>query len=153
MPFADASFDVVWSQHAMMNIEEKERVGREVARVLQPGGRYAVYEIYAGPNEPPHYPAPWADEESISFLVTPEQTRRTLEAAGFQEVLWRDVTIPSRDWFRERAREMANRPPDAPPPLGLNLIMGPSAPTKLANVLRSLEEDRIRVVEAVLARA
>ena len=152
MPFADESFDVVWSQHIMMNIEKKERVAAEVARVLQPDGRYAVYEIYAGPNAPPHYPAPWAGEESISFLVTPEETRATLAAAGFQETLWRDVTIESRDWFRERAREAANRPADALPPLGLNLIMGPSAPTRLANVLRSLEEDRLRVVEAVLTR-
>ena len=45
---------------------------------------------------------------------------------------------------------MAARPNDAPPLLGLNLLMGQTTPEKIENVVRSLEEDRIRVVQGVL---
>src|SRR3546814_7636430 len=39
LPFAEASFDLVWTQHAAMNIADKAGLYREVARVLKPGGR------------------------------------------------------------------------------------------------------------------
>jgi len=37
-------------------------------------------------------------------------------------------------------------------PLGLHLLMGSDAGTKFSNLLRNLEEDRVRVVQAVLRR-
>jgi hypothetical protein len=68
---------------------------------------------------------------------------------GFVEVAWRDVTQPSLEWFRDLVATMGSRPADAPPPLGLNLLMGEEAPQKARNVLRSLEEDRIAVIQGV----
>ena len=58
-------------------------------------------------------------------------------------------------WIRGRliehcADKLADRPPEAPPPLGLNLLMGASTSDKVNNVIRNLEEDRIVVVEGVL---
>jgi len=38
MPFTDASFDVVWGQDAWCYVTDKERLIRECARVLKPGG-------------------------------------------------------------------------------------------------------------------
>jgi sarcosine/dimethylglycine N-methyltransferase len=35
LPFPDGSFDVVWSQHAQMNIADKRRFYREARRVLK----------------------------------------------------------------------------------------------------------------------
>lgn len=40
MPFADAAFDVVWCQDAILHSGEKEKVIEEVARVLRPGGLF-----------------------------------------------------------------------------------------------------------------
>nr|NIM41480.1 SAM-dependent methyltransferase [Hydrogenophaga sp.]NIN55726.1 SAM-dependent methyltransferase [Hydrogenophaga sp.]NIO51889.1 SAM-dependent methyltransferase [Hydrogenophaga sp.]NIO90109.1 SAM-dependent methyltransferase [Hydrogenophaga sp.]NIQ62426.1 SAM-dependent methyltransferase [Hydrogenophaga sp.] len=40
-----------------------------------------------------------------------------------------------------------------PAPLGLHLLMGESAAVKFGNVLRNLEDDRIRVAQAVLRAA
>lgn len=48
LPFADASFDVVWMQNVGMNIADKQRLYAEIHRVLQPGGRYAFQEMAAG---------------------------------------------------------------------------------------------------------
>ena len=48
---------------------------------------------------------------------------------------------------------MAARSPDAPPPAGLNVLMGPETPTKMKNVVRNLEEERIEVLQGVLTRS
>lgn len=42
LPFADGSFDVVWSWGVLHHTPRSERALREAARVLRPGGRYAV---------------------------------------------------------------------------------------------------------------
>ncbi len=49
LPFADASFDIVVSSLAIHNIEnraERAKAVREIARVLKPGGRAALMDIY-----------------------------------------------------------------------------------------------------------
>lgn len=42
LPFDDASFDVVWSWGVIHHSESTDRVIREIARVLRPGGRLAL---------------------------------------------------------------------------------------------------------------
>ncbi|MCX6048162.1 MAG: class I SAM-dependent methyltransferase [Chloroflexi bacterium] len=60
LPFPDESFDAVWTQHSSMNIEDKQQLYREMARVLRPGGKLAFNEILAGAGQPLHFPVPWA---------------------------------------------------------------------------------------------
>jgi SAM-dependent methyltransferase len=60
LPFEDMTFDVAWSQNAAMNIAERDRLYREMARVLRPGGKLALQEVAAGPGGPPHFPVHWA---------------------------------------------------------------------------------------------
>ena len=122
----------------------------QIRRVLRRGGRLGFYEICAGSVGPIHLPVPWASDPSINFLTEPGEARRMLSAAGFRKLLWRDVTAPSLKWFQEMMASSAQRPADAPPPLGLNLIMGGTTREKVANITRNLAEDRIRVVQGVL---
>jgi hypothetical protein len=72
-----------------------------------------------------------------------------LTDTGFGEIAWRDVSAPSLTWFQIQLELLSSVPKDAPPPLGLNLIMGPSFAEKFKNVFRNLEEDRVRVVQGV----
>ena len=90
MPFADGEFDRVWTQHATMNIAEKERLYREIYRVLRPGGQLAMHEVMAGPVQPIHFPVPWARDATISFLRSSEDVRALLADIGFREVEWVD---------------------------------------------------------------
>jgi SAM-dependent methyltransferase len=146
LPFADGSFDAVWTEHAAMNIADKPRLYREVRRVLRPGGRLALYDVVEGARGDLYFPVPWARRPEISFLVSPEQLRALLADQGFEIRVWRDVTLPALEWFRERAAalEAGERPA-----LGFHVLLGSDAKEMFANQVRNLEEDRIRLVQVV----
>jgi SAM-dependent methyltransferase len=151
LPFDDASFDVVWTQHSSMNIADRERLYAGFHRVLRRSGNFALHEIMAGPHQPVHFPVAWARRPEISFLRAPEEVRELVASAGFRELAWVDLTNPSTAWWRERMAALATRA--APPPLGLHLLLGADFPEIAQNMTRNLEEDRVRVVQAVFERA
>ncbi len=84
LPFADASFDVVLSQHVQMNVADKAGLYREARRVLRPGGRLALWDVTAGPEQPIEFPVPWAVEPAVSHLVTPERLRAITARGGLR---------------------------------------------------------------------
>jgi SAM-dependent methyltransferase len=88
MPFADGSFDVVWSQNATMNLPDKPRFFHESFRVLRSGGRLAVQDVMAGAVQPILFPTPFAHDASICFLRNESDTRAMIETAGFRIVEW-----------------------------------------------------------------
>jgi ubiquinone/menaquinone biosynthesis C-methylase UbiE len=145
MPFEDARFDVVWTQHSTMNIEDKERLYREAYRVLRPGGRLASHEIAAGANQPIHFPVPWATHPGTSLLRTIEQTRQVIAAAAFEETVFHDRSESTLAWFRARFASL----PDPLPPLGLHLLLGENFEPAFTNLIRNLEENRVAVIEAL----
>ena len=151
MPFDDASFDIGWTQHSSMNMDDKERLYAELKRVLRPGGTLALHEIMAGPVQPIHFPVPWAAEPSISFLRPPDEVRALLRDLGFTEKAWLDTTQDSLAWVRGRAPA---GPPagSAPPSLGPHLLVGPHLGEGFRNTIRNIEEQRLVVIEAVLER-
>ena len=92
LPFQDDTFDHVWSYAVTMNIADKEGLGREVARVLKPGGRFSCNEIALGAGGAPVFPLPWASKEESSFLVSPVVMRAALEAGGLSVIEQVDLT-------------------------------------------------------------
>jgi SAM-dependent methyltransferase len=149
LPFEDASFDVVWTEHVQMNIEDKGTFYREIARVLRPGGRLMFHDIFqgdVGETGGVVYPAPWAENESISFLWAPNRVRQALEEAGLAVEDWEDKTEASATWFANVLKKVQA---DGPPPLGIHLLMGETAKVKLGNMSRNLSESRVAVVQAV----
>ena len=145
MPFADASFDLVWTQHSTMNVDNKEQLYREIGRVLRPEGCLAMHEIAAGPNRPIHFPVPWASEPALSFLRPVAETRALIEDSGFAELAFRDTTAAAREWFRGRLAAAAG----TPPPLGIHLLLGETFRPAFQNQVLNLEENRIAVIQAV----
>lgn len=124
LPFADAVYDVVWAEHAQMNIADKGRFYREISRVLRPGGRLVFHDIFHGESGVPHYPTSWTQSAELSALAVPEESRAALQ----------------------RMQETG------PPPLGLHLLMGPTAADKFNNVLRNPEQGRITIVQGVACK-
>jgi ubiquinone/menaquinone biosynthesis C-methylase UbiE len=147
LPFPDASFDLVWSQNAAMNIVDRDRLYGEMRRVLTPTGRLALQEIAAGPGGEPYYPTPWANDKSISFLFTPQSTRAALERIGFRVLAWHDTTQEALEQQIARAKALDS---GSLPPLGLHILIGPAFPTVTKNMFRNLQEERIKLFNAVL---
>jgi ubiquinone/menaquinone biosynthesis C-methylase UbiE len=147
LPFPAATFDVVWSQNAAMNIADRERLYAEMRRVLKPGGKLALQEVAAGPGGPPHFPVQWAREPQISFLFTQDETKARLAAAGFRILAWQDTTAPSLTAAQARAGRIAD-----PPPLGTHLLLGGDWAAMARNSVRNLEERRTELFNAVLER-
>lgn len=150
MPFRDDSFDVVWTQHVQMNIEDKRRFYSEMVRVLEPGGKFLFHDVFAStPDTQPVFPVPWADDPSYSFLTTPDDARKILEDLGLKILVWNDVTEISRDWMiekREATREAAKSGQAGLPPLSPTIIIGESGRTKMDNAITSLVENRLKVI-------
>lgn len=149
-PFADEEFDVVWTQHASMNIADKPALYREMRRVLRPGGRLAMHEVLAGPVQPIRFPVPWARGPALSHLLAPERLRDLLERLGFAAVAWEDRSGTSLEFNRRRLAATQSAP--TPPALGVHLLLGADYRPMFANQVANLEEDRIRVVMGVWAR-
>jgi ubiquinone/menaquinone biosynthesis C-methylase UbiE len=144
MPFEDEVFDGIWTQHVTMNIADKEALLAECQRVLKPAGRLAMYEIIAGRGGPIHFPVPWANKASISHLVERDSLESDLKAAGFCVETTRDVSAASAKWFAGMVE--ANKAGEAPT-LGLHVLVGPDMKDKALNVLKNLQEDRVRVIQ------
>ncbi|MEW6212003.1 MAG: methyltransferase domain-containing protein [Acidobacteriota bacterium] len=149
IPFPDATFDLVWTQHSSMNIADKDRLYLESHRALRPGGRLALHEIMAGHVSPPHFPVPWARDPSISHLRTPAEIRAIISGLGFSEIEWIDETETALQWFRQRLALAASQ---GPQPLGLHLLMGEDFRRMFQNQVRNLDEHRIAVIQAVFER-
>lgn len=148
MPFPDAAFDVVWTQHAAMNISDKTGLYAEIRRVLKPGGLFAMYDALAGPGGPPLFPLPWARDPSMSFLVSPEALYELLDKTGFKILSARDTSELGRNWFREVAAKRKQQE-GGKPPLGLQILLGPEIRLMSQNVARNLDENRIILMEVI----
>jgi SAM-dependent methyltransferase len=148
LPFPDASFDVVWTEHVAMNIPDKPRLYREMHRVLKPHGTLAIYDILSGPSGPVFFPVPWARTPETSFLAAPDEMRRLLDDAGFAVTSWSDTTDAARAWFAAVAEKIRK---EGLPPLGFHLLVGPDFGAMAQNQRRNLEEGRI-VLAQIVAR-
>ena len=145
MPFNSSSYDSVFIQHVLMNIENKERLISEIFRLLRPKGRLALNTICAGSVNPIHFPVIWANNPSISFLRSPNELRQVLVTSGFKELLWRDDTKK----VLEEIQTMRSKPPsNKPRPISLALIVNDTR-EKWKNIVRNLKEGRIVVIQGV----
>ncbi len=141
LPMHDASVDLVVSQHVQMNIADKAALYRELRRVLKPGGRLALWDVTAGPEQPIRYPVPWADTPDRSFLISPEQLAIELRAAGFTIDTWNDLT----DFAVAAMTPVFEAPLE---PGGLQLLV-PDIQAKGRNILTNARENRLRLIQAV----
>jgi len=146
LPFEDNAFDAVWTEHVQMNIADKRTFYGEIARVTRPGGLLLFHDIFKGDTEPIHYPVPWADDESINFLVTSDELKAVLDTLGYSIQSWEDKSQASLEWFEQVIEKLQKK---GPPPLGFHLLTGDNAKSKFENQIRNLQEQRFVVVQAV----
>jgi arsenite methyltransferase len=87
VPLPDDSVDVIISNCVINLSGDKSAVFAEAARVLRPGGRFAVTDVIADPDmdeETRRSVAAWTG--CVAGALTADEFRAGLEAAGFGEV-------------------------------------------------------------------
>ncbi|MBT8386269.1 MAG: methyltransferase domain-containing protein [Ignavibacteria bacterium] len=149
LPFENESFNIVWSEHVQMNIENKQKLYQEIYRVLTPHGKLIFYDVFKGKGEGIFYPVPWADDSSTDFLTWQNDTKSLIESLKFKINYWEDITELSKNWFAETVTKMRYRKPYS---LGLHLLMGENADDKFNNMVRNLNEKKITVVQALIEK-
>ncbi|EAR17053.1 class I SAM-dependent methyltransferase [Robiginitalea biformata] len=149
LPFADASFDAVWTQHVQMNIERKDAFYGEISRVLKPGGKFIYYDIFKLGPEPITYPVPWADNPDISFLQPASHMSEILLELGMKSQEKTDQTKKGIEFFERVLQKIAA---SGPPKLGLNVLMGSETKVKITNLVNGLKEKKIQLQSGCFIR-
>lgn len=106
LPFADGSFDVVFSKDSLVQIPEKSALFAEFKRVLRPGGRFIVSDwLRGGQGEYSAEMLEFFRLEGITYnMASLDESMAELRAAGFTAVTGRDRS----DWYLSLAgRELA----------------------------------------------
>lgn len=149
LPFEVNCFDGLWSLQMNMNVQDKQAWLNETHRVLKPGGRAVFYEVCGHENTHLHFPVPWAQDSSMSFLVLPESFRTMMTAAGFEIAVWNDKTELAREAFAN-AKEPTGEP--NLPILGVSLLVGNDIQTKAYNLRRNLNDKCVSLIESVAVK-
>jgi SAM-dependent methyltransferase len=107
LPFADGSFDVVFSKDAILHEPEKESLCADAFRVLRPGGHLLVGDWLRGPGDT-------LDEQVARFvaaaghgfaMVSLQELRDIVERAGFVDI----ETEDRRAWYLGEATAELSR--------------------------------------------
>ena len=150
IPLDDGGFDLATLIHVGMNLPDKALLFIETARVLRPGGIFAVYDVMSIAENHPNFPVPWASTKAGSFLEPPEKYRSAAEAAGFELLAERARVEFALEFFKKLKADMEK---NGPSQVGLHLVMGPDTPTKIKNMVDAIRDGWIAPVEMLFKKA
>ena len=150
MPFSAGAFDGAYMVHVGMNIPDKLGVFREVARVLKPGSRFAIFDILRSSEGELSFPLPWAVTDETSFVESEDAYRGALEANGFHIAHRRSRRQFALELMeRMRAQAAAGNPPQ----IGLHIMSGEQAPVMLKNVNQAIAVGKLEPMELVAVKS
>lgn len=109
IPAADASFDVVWSQDAILHSPRRAAVIAEVARVLKPGGDFVFTDPMQADDTPPEVLQPVLDRIHLDSLGSFAFYREAASNVGLQEVAIEDLTHQLTRHYARVRHELASQ--------------------------------------------
>ncbi len=92
LPFAEGTFDVVWSQDAILHSDDRSQVLREATRVLRSGGELVFTDPMQSDDCPPSVLDPILERIHLASLGSPGFYRRQAGLLGLEEVVVEDQT-------------------------------------------------------------
>lgn len=102
-PFADQTFDVVFSKDSIIHIPDKAAMAADAFRVLKPGGRFAASDwLISHDGTPSPEMADYIAQEALDFaMASPKRYRKAMVDAGFI-----DIELVNRaPWYAQVAAE------------------------------------------------
>jgi len=98
----DACVDVVFSNAAIIHVDDKPGLFKEIGRVLRPDGVFTAYDWLKGPDPYSDDMRYWFEMEGLTYAMdTLENYERMLREAGFVDICCSDNTA----WYREHAKK------------------------------------------------
>ena len=91
VPFEDNTFDVVWSEDAMLHSPNKAEVVKEAFRILKPGGDLVFSDPMQTDNCDESVLQPIYKRINLSSMASPGYYREICKKAGFQEVEFEEM--------------------------------------------------------------
>ncbi|MEX0954799.1 MAG: methyltransferase domain-containing protein [Rhizobiaceae bacterium] len=104
IPEPASSFDVVWSQDAILHSDQREKVLEEVWRVLKPGGYFIFTDPMQADDVPDGVLQPVYDRLQLTSLGSMRFYREAAGALGFELVEQKEMTNQLRTHY-DRVRE------------------------------------------------
>ncbi len=109
LPFADASFDAVWSQDAILHSADRPLVLREVDRVLTPGGRFVFTDPMQADHANPENLRPVLDRIHLDSLGSFAFYREQAEKLGWTERAIDDLSGHLTEHYTRVKNELTQR--------------------------------------------
>ena len=147
LPHTDDAFDRAYMMHVGMNIADKESLALELHRVIRPGGKVGIYDVMQISAGALVFPVPWATEAGGSLVSSPATYQSALESAGFNIVAERNRREFALEFFDQLQGKVDAA--GGPPPLGLHILMGETAPVKVRNMIENISRNLIAPVEII----
>ena len=91
IPYPDDSFDVVWSEDAILHSGEREKVVQETARVLKSGGHFVFTDPMQTDDCDEDVLQPVYDRINLSSLGSPEFYRTACKKYGMEEKAFEEM--------------------------------------------------------------
>lgn len=104
IPEPEGSYDVVWSQDAILHSDQRTKVLGEVYRVLKPGGHFIFTDPMQADDVPEGVLQPVYDRLQLTSLGSMRFYREAASAHGFDTVAQHDLTGHLRTHY-DRVRE------------------------------------------------
>ncbi len=109
IPADEDTYDVVWSQDAILHSGARERVLAEIARVSAPGAQLVLTDPMQTDDCPPDVLQPVFDRIHLDSLASPGFYRKNLQALGFEELSWTPMPEQLRRHYATVAAELDAR--------------------------------------------
>jgi len=109
IPYDDSSFEVVWSQDAILHSGERQKVINEVARVLKPGGEFVMTDPMQADNCPEGVLGPILERIHLSSLGSPGFYKQAAEKAGLEFIEFEDISHQLPNHYGRVLKELESR--------------------------------------------
>lgn len=147
LPYPSETFDRAFMLHVGMNIADKYSLAGELHRVIRAEGKVGIYDVMQVNDGELTYPVPWAANSQGSSVSTPETYTSALKEAGFHVEVQRNRREFALEFFDQLQSRTAGS--EGPPPLGLHILMGSTAPEKIGNMIGNISRGVIAPVEII----